>query len=138
MYALLRDFFWGEQERMLVHLFAAKRRCGGRVFNESCSFVSTRLSLPAPEELIPPHNYISLAMPIELPSFYERGASLTFDPPTPQRGYLPQVNEKLGQWLSWDVQRNGGEPHLPIFICTPGWYALSYTLLAHCAHRMVL
>ncbi|KAF9647467.1 hypothetical protein BDM02DRAFT_3098144 [Thelephora ganbajun] len=58
-------------------------------------------------------------MPIELPSFYERGSSMTFEPPTRQRGYLPQVNEKLGQWISWDVVQIGGNPHLPIFLCTP-------------------
>lgn len=64
-------------------------------------------------------------MPIELPSFYERGASITFEPPTRERGYLPQVNEKLGQWVTWDVVRVGGDAHLPVFLCTPGKYALS-------------
>jgi len=65
-------------------------------------------------------------MPIEMPSFHERGPSIVFEPPTPQRGYLPQVNEKLGQWMSWDVVHAGGDPHLPVFLCTPGMPALSH------------
>lgn len=64
-------------------------------------------------------------MPIEVPSFYERGASITFDQPNTQRGYLPQINEKLGQWISWEVKQIGGDPHLPIFLCTPSEYSLS-------------
>ena len=59
-------------------------------------------------------------MPIEVPSFYERGKSIDFQPPNSQRGYLPQINEKLGQWISWDVAQVGGNPHLPIFVCVPG------------------
>ena len=65
-------------------------------------------------------------MPIEMPSFYERGSSITFDLPTSQRGYLSQINEKLGQWLTWDVVRAGGDAHLPVFTCTPGRHTLSY------------
>ena len=76
-------------------------------------------------------------MPIEIAGFYERGASLTFDPPTPQRGYLPQVNEKLGQWLTWDVVRVGGEHHIPIFLCTPGRDTLFYPCPPFCADRIM-
>ena len=65
-------------------------------------------------------------MPIEVASFYERGASIKFEAATPQRGYLPQVNEKLGQWISWEVERTGGEHHLPVFLCTPGRHDLSH------------
>jgi len=60
-------------------------------------------------------------MPIEMPSFYERGSTIVFELPTSQRGYLPQVNERLGQWIWWDVVKTGGDPHLPIFLCTPVW-----------------
>ena len=62
-------------------------------------------------------------MPIELPSFYERGPAITFNSPTPQRGYLSQVNEKLGQWFTWEVNQIGGEAHLPIFLCTPSEFS---------------
>lgn len=65
-------------------------------------------------------------MPIEMPSFYERGQSISFDPPTTQRGFLPQVNEKLGQWITWDVVKVGGDPHLPVFRCTPGRHGLPH------------
>jgi len=60
-------------------------------------------------------------MPVELPSFTERGSTYSFDPPSTQRGYLPQVNEKLGQWLSWDVVSMGGQAHTPTFRCIPVW-----------------
>ena len=70
----------------------------------------------------PPH---SNTMPIEVPSFYERGASITFDQPTLQRGYLCQINEKLGQWISWEVKLAGGDPHLPTFVCVPSEHSLS-------------
>lgn len=58
-------------------------------------------------------------MPVELPGFTERGPSISFDPPTKERGYFPQVHEKLGQWFTWDVERTGGEAHVPIFVCVP-------------------
>lgn len=107
---------------VLVHI-GAKRR-GGSLFNESCPSFPTRLPLPSAKATNITSRPAYFAMPIELPSFHERGPSLKFDPPTPQRGYLPQVNEKLGNWLTWDVVRVGGEPHLPVFSCTPGRPAL--------------
>lgn len=60
-------------------------------------------------------------MPVELPSFTERGPSYSFDPPTAQRGYFPQVHEKLGQWFTWEVINVGGQAHTPTFRCTPVW-----------------
>lgn len=101
---------------MGVHI-AAKRRCGGYVFNEPCPPFLIRLFCPI-ATLQPRHP--NSTMPIEMPSFYERGQSIEFDPPTTQRGFLPQVNEKLGQWIAWDVIKVGGDPHLPVFRCTPG------------------
>ena len=72
-------------------------------------------------------------MPIEVPSFYERGSSITFDPPTSQRGYLPQINEKLGQWISWEMNEVAGRPsHLPLFVCIPSKLPLSHQ---HQNHR---
>jgi len=118
---------------MLVRI-AAKRRCGGNIFKEPRQSFPTRLFRPS---ATPQHHHThhtttripssNFTMPIEMPSFYERGASIVFDPPTQQRGYLPQVNEKLGQWMSWDVIQTGGDPHLPVFVCTPGRHTLSYS-----------
>jgi len=77
-------------------------------------------------------------MPIEMQSFYERGPSIVFDPPTSQRGYLPQVNEKLGQWVTWDVVKVGGDPHIPVFNCTPGRRSLSYPCWTTVVHVLTM
>ena len=108
----------------------AKRRCGGSIFNEPCPPFFARIF--SPNVTLYHHHTVNttspspnFTMPIEMPSFYERGQSIVFDQPTSQRGYLPQVNEKLGQWISWDVVQVGGDAHLPIFACTPGGCVLS-------------
>ena len=54
-------------------------------------------------------------------SFYDRKPSLEFKPPTPDWGYLAQVNEKFKSVLTWEVERIPGEPaHRAMFQCTPG------------------
>ena len=54
-------------------------------------------------------------------SFYDRKPSVEFKPPTPDWGYLAQVNEKFKAVLTWDVERIPGEPaHRAMFQCTPG------------------
>lgn len=54
-------------------------------------------------------------------SFYDRKPSVEFKPPTPDWGYLAQVNEKFKTVLTWEVERIVGEPvHRPMFQCTPG------------------
>lgn len=54
-------------------------------------------------------------------SFYDRMPSVEFKPPTPDWGYLAQVNEKFKTVLTWDVERIVGEPaHRAMFLCTPG------------------
>ena len=54
-------------------------------------------------------------------SFYDRMPSVEFTPPTPDWGYLAQVNEKFRTVLTWDVERIVGEPaHKAMFQCTPG------------------
>ena len=54
-------------------------------------------------------------------SFYDRKPSVEFKPPTPDWGYLAQVNEKFKTQLTWDVERIVGEPaHRAMFQCTPG------------------
>ena len=100
------------------------------LFNEPFPFSPIRSFSPRPNHqsqnasnpIPPPYD----AMTIELPSFCERGPSIAFQSPTPERGYLPQINEKLGQWISWDVAQVGGQPHLPIFVCVPSKRSLSY------------
>lgn len=53
-------------------------------------------------------------------SFYDRKPSVEFKPPTPDWGYLAQVNEKFRSVLTWDVERIVGDPaHMPMFRCTP-------------------
>lgn len=54
-------------------------------------------------------------------SFYDRKPSVEFKSPTPDWGYLAQVNEKFKNVLMWEVERIVGEPsHAPMFQCTPG------------------
>jgi hypothetical protein len=54
-------------------------------------------------------------------SFYDRMPSVEFKPPTPDWGYLAQVNEKFKNVLAWNVERIVGEPaHRAMFLCTPG------------------
>lgn len=54
-------------------------------------------------------------------SFYDRKPTVEFKPPTPDWGYLAQVNEKFRNVLTWDVERIPGEPaHRAMFQCTPG------------------
>jgi hypothetical protein len=54
-------------------------------------------------------------------SFYDRKPSVEFESPTPDWGYLAQVNEKFRTVLTWDVERIVGEPaHRAMFQCTPG------------------
>jgi hypothetical protein len=61
-------------------------------------------------------------------SFYDRKPSVEFKPPTPDWGYLAQVNEKFRNVLTWEVERIVGEPvHIAMFLCTPG-----RTLTFHC------
>jgi len=55
-------------------------------------------------------------------SFYNRQPSVEFKPPTPDWGYLAQVNEKFKTVITWDVERIVGEPaHRAMFQCTPVW-----------------
>jgi len=55
-------------------------------------------------------------------SFYDRQPTVEFKPPTPDWGYLAQVNEKFRNMLTWEVERITGEPvHVPMFQCTPVW-----------------
>jgi hypothetical protein len=54
-------------------------------------------------------------------SFYDRKPSVEFQPPTPDWGYLAQVNEKFRTVLTWEMERIVGEPaHRAMFQCTPG------------------
>ena len=54
-------------------------------------------------------------------SFYDRKPSVEFKPPTPDWGYLAQLNEKFKNVLTWEVERIVGEPvHRAMFQCTPG------------------
>ena len=54
-------------------------------------------------------------------SFYDRKPSVEFKRPTPDWGYLAQINEKFKTVLTWDVERIVGEPaHKAMFQCTPG------------------
>ena len=54
-------------------------------------------------------------------SFYDRKPSVEFKSPTPDWGYLAQVNEKFRNVLTWEVERIVGEPaHRAMFRCTPG------------------
>ena len=54
-------------------------------------------------------------------SFYDRKPSVEFMPPTPDWGYLAQVNEKFRNVLTWEMERIVGEPaHRAMFRCTPG------------------
>ena len=54
-------------------------------------------------------------------SFYDRKPTVEFVSPTPDWGYLAQVNEKFKAVITWDVQRITGEPaHRSTFQCTPG------------------
>jgi len=54
-------------------------------------------------------------------SFYDRKPTIEFKPPTPDWGYLAQVNEKFKSVLTWEVERIVGEPaHRAMFRCTPG------------------
>lgn len=54
-------------------------------------------------------------------SFYSRKPSVEFKPPTPDWGYLAQVNEKFRGVITWKVERIPGEPaHRAMFQCTPG------------------
>ena len=54
-------------------------------------------------------------------SFYDRKPSVVFKSPTPDWGYLAQINEKFRTVLTWDVERIVGEPvHQAAFRCTPG------------------
>ena len=58
-------------------------------------------------------------------SFYDRMSSVEFKPPTPDWGYLAQVNEKFKDVLTWEVERITGEPaHRAMFQCTPGRLSL--------------
>ena len=60
-------------------------------------------------------------------SFYDRKPTVEFKPPTPDWGYLAQVNEKFRSVLTWEVERIVGEPaHMPMFRCTPGRPIASY------------
>lgn len=123
-----REAKWGCQ-CVVVHTAAKRQRGGNYLTNpvrplppgssapEQTTSVSIRPAQPHP----PP---LSNTMPIEVASFYERGPSIEFQSPTSQRGYLPQINEKLGPWISWDVAQVGGDPHLPIFVCVPGKHSL--------------
>ena len=123
---------------MPVHI-AIKRHCGGNLFNRAPAVPPHQLISPSANHqhhhtTSPISPFLLLTydkMPIEIPSFYERGASITFDLPTTERGYLPQINEKLGQWISWDVVRVGGDAHLPIFVCTPSKHPLSHPHRVH-------
>ena len=54
-------------------------------------------------------------------SFYDRKPTIEFKPPTPDWGYLAQVNEKFRNVLTWDMERVAGGPaHQATFLCTPG------------------
>lgn len=67
-------------------------------------------------------------------SFYDRKPTVEFKPPTPDWGYLAQVNEKFKTVLTWEVERIVGEPaHRAMFQCTPGRPTLSLSCLRFAA-----
>ncbi|KAK7686680.1 hypothetical protein QCA50_010280 [Cerrena zonata] len=52
--------------------------------------------------------------------FTDRKGDYTFTEPTPQRGYLPQINEWATRSLvRCEVERIGGDDHTPTFRATP-------------------
>lgn len=52
--------------------------------------------------------------------FSERRGEYKFTEPTPQRGYLPQINEWATRSLvRCDVERIGGDDHVPTFRAVP-------------------
>ncbi|OCH95673.1 hypothetical protein OBBRIDRAFT_744750 [Obba rivulosa] len=52
-------------------------------------------------------------------AFFERTGTKSFDPPTPMRGYLSQLNEWSLGTITWDVLRIGGADHMPTFEAVP-------------------
>jgi hypothetical protein len=73
-------------------------------------------------------------------SFYDRKPSVEFKPPTPDWGYLAQVNEKFRNVLTWDMERIAGRSaHRATFQCTPGKSRQFHCCMrALVAHRMFL
>ena len=68
-------------------------------------------------------------------SFYDRKPSVEFKPPTPDWGYLAQVNEKFRNILTWEVERIVGEPpHRAMFQCTPGIPSLTLSCVGLAAN----
>ncbi|KAH9897806.1 hypothetical protein C8Q73DRAFT_833912 [Cubamyces lactineus] len=52
-------------------------------------------------------------------SFLERVGTHQFQEPTPMWGYLPQLNQWAGTALQWEIMRDGGEDHIPLFKAIP-------------------
>ncbi|KAI0334334.1 hypothetical protein GY45DRAFT_28978 [Cubamyces sp. BRFM 1775] len=55
-------------------------------------------------------------------SFLDRVGTHQFEPPTPLRGYLPQLNQWAGTALRWETVRSGGQDHIPIFTAVPVYH----------------
>lgn len=52
-------------------------------------------------------------------SFMDRVGKHQFHPPHSMWGYLPQVNQWGSTSLVWEVERVGGQDHIPVFKALP-------------------